>query len=195
MRRIALGSFAVLAGLTLVLFAGCQRENSLRIVEFNGGKPFSSDLVDYGIINDPEGDPEEIEVTPDDFCKVQLQYVEIGLGLPTWTPYQANIEQVQLTYEAVPEVGEPIDELPPLVLPMSLAVLADRTGETPVEGQFNILPAWYKENYFDAGDQYILKITVKISGHDDATGEKVEATGVLQASVADYWDDPNSIGN
>ncbi len=195
MRRIALGLFIVLAGAALLLTTGCQHANALRVVEINGGQPFQSDLMDYGVITDPEGDPEEIEVVPDDFCSIQLQYVEVGLGLPTWTPYQANIKQAQITYEAIPGLGEEPDELPVVVLPMAILVKSDPSGSEIVEGTINILPAWVKENSFDVGDQYILKATVKISGTDDATGEKVEATGVVQISVSDYWDDPNSIGN
>jgi len=193
MRRIALGSFAVLAGLTLVFFAGCNRENALRIVEINDGRPFVSDLVDYGVITDPEGDPEEIEVIPDDFCTIKLQYVQIGLGLPTWTPYQAHIEQVQMSFDWI--TGDMPDDVPPLVLPFKMVTKADPTGETVSEGVINILTAWYKQEYFDPGETYILKVTVKLSGFDDASGEKIEASNVIQVSVSDYWDDPNSIGN
>jgi len=192
MRRIALGSFVVLAGLTLVLFAGCSRENSLRVVSLNDGNPFFSDLVDYGVVNDPEGEPMEVEVVHDDICEITLQYVEVGMGLPTWVPYQANIEQAQLTFTWV--AGDEPDELLPLVLPLELSVPADRTGEELVTGHVNIMPSWYKENFFGDGI-FILKVQVKVSGTDDASGKKVEATGEMQVSVSDYWDDPNSIGN
>jgi len=193
MRRIALGSFAVLAGLTLVFFAGCTHENALRVVSLNDGNPFFSDLMDYGIVNDEEGDPYTVEIVPDDVCEIGLQYVEVGIGLPTWTPYQANIEQVQVTLSWI--AGDEPDELPPLILPLKMSIMADRTGESPVIGTFNILPAWYKENYFDVDGVYVLKAAVKVSGTDQTSGAKLEATSEVQVSVSDYWDDPNSIGN
>ncbi|MGQ9678823.1 MAG: hypothetical protein ACUVUD_06035, partial [bacterium] len=76
----------LLVGATVFTIVSCQRENSLRVVGIDS--PYYADLVDRGIERDPEtGEPEEIEVFPNDVVFVHFQYVEIGVGLPTWTPY------------------------------------------------------------------------------------------------------------
>jgi len=170
----------------------CQRENALRVVSIQS--PYYSDLIDRGIERDPEtGEPEEIEVIPTDVASVQFQYVEIGLGLPTWTPYQAHIEKATITFKRIggDELSEP---LPQIVVPCKLVVQSDPSGKKTVTGNFELLSSWYKEEYLMGYDYLILEATVKFSGFDDASGKPIEATNKMEVSVSDFYDDPTRIG-
>jgi len=191
-RRTLFGLLVLAAALTVLPSLSCQRENALRIVDIDD--PFYSDLIDYGVERDLEGDPYEVELTPTDSCIVRLQYVEIGPGLPTWTPYQAHIEKVKVTLKQIPGLGDPIEGLPPFEVPFKTVVVADPTGEGYTEASFELLSAWYKDEYFSDGDLVILEATITISGYDDASGKRLTATNKMELSVADWWDDPQRIG-
>ncbi len=170
----------------------CQRENALRVVSIQ--TPYYADLVDYGIEHDPEtGEPEEVEVVPIDKVKAEFQYVEIGPGLPTWTPYQAHIEKATITFKRTggDELAEP---LPQIVVPCNIVVQSDPTGKKTVTGEFELFSAWYKEEYLSGYDYLVLEATVKFSGYDDASGKPIEATNKLEVSVSDFYDDPTRIG-
>lgn len=170
----------------------CQRENALRVVSIES--PYYADLIDRGIERDPEtGEAEEIEVVPPDVVSAEFQYVEIGVGLPTWTPYQAHIEKATITFKRVggDELGEP---LPQIVVPCNIVVQSDPTGKKTVTGEFELFSAWYKEEYLSGYDYLVLEATVKFSGYDVASGKPIEATHKMEVSVSDFYDDPTRIG-
>lgn len=170
----------------------CQRWNALRVVAMN--TPYYADLVDYGIERDPEtGEPMEVEVIPVDFGGVLFQYVEIGPGLPTWTPYQAHIEKARITFRRIGG-EELIGPLPPLEVPCKIVVPSDPTGKKWYGGTFELFSAWYKEEYLSGYDYLVLEATVKFSGYDDASGRPIEATNKMEVSVADFHDDPTRLG-
>ncbi|MGB9742944.1 MAG: hypothetical protein ACPL0F_07325 [bacterium] len=184
--------FVLFVGLlTIVLMPACQRENALRVVSVQS--PYYSDLVDHGIVRDEEGIAEEIEVTPVDSVTVGFQYVEIGPGLPTWTPYQAHIEKAAISFRRIggDELSEP---LPNITVPCKVVVQADPTGKKTVKGVFELFSAWYKEEYLAGYDYLMLEATVKFSGYDDATGKPIEAQTRMEVSVSDFYDDPTRIG-
>ncbi|MGQ9678212.1 MAG: hypothetical protein ACUVUD_02905, partial [bacterium] len=138
-------------------------------------------------------EPEEIEVIPKDVASVHFQYVEIGVGLPTWTPYQAHVEKATITFKRIggDELSEP---LPQIVVPCKVVVQADPTGKKTVSGRFELFSPWYKEEYLSLYDYLVLEATVKFSGYDDASGKLVEASTKMEVSVADFYDDPTRIG-
>lgn len=170
----------------------CQRWNALRVVAMTS--PYYADLVDYGIERDPEtGEPIEIEITPVDVAGATFQYVEIGPGLPTWTPYQAHIEKARITFRRIGG-DELIDPLPPVEVPCKVEVQSDPTGKKKVGASFELFSAWYKEEYLSGYDYLILEATVKFSGYDDASGRPIEATNKMEVSVANFYDDPTRLG-
>lgn len=183
-----------LAVLILILpLISCQHENSLRIVSIQN--PYYSDLVDRGVIRDPEtGETEEIEVTPTDSCQIILQYLEFGPGLPTWNPYTARIEKVKVTFKQVPGMGDPIENLPPIEVPFRATVVTDPEGKKTTTTRFELMSSWYKEEHFSESDNVILEATITVSGIDEATNNKVSASGKIQVTVADLWDDPSRLG-
>ncbi|NPV14253.1 hypothetical protein HPY86_04910 [candidate division WOR-3 bacterium] len=185
-------SVLLLVCAAMFTMVSCQRENALRVVSIES--PYYSDLSDRGIERDPEtGEAEEIEVVPTDVVSAEFQYVEIGPGLPTWTPYQAHIEKATITFKRIggDELGEP---LPQIVVPCKIVVQSDPTGKKTVTGEFELFSAWYKEEYLSGYDYLVLEATVKFSGYDDASGRPIEATNKMEVSVSDFYDDPTRIG-
>lgn len=177
---------------TMFTAFSCQRWNALRVVRISS--PYYADLVDYAIERDPEtGEPIEIEVIPKAIAEVAFQYVEIGPGLPTWTPYQAHIEKARITLRRIGG-DELIEPLPALEVPCKVTVPADPTGKRVVFHTFELFSPWYIEEYLSGYDYLILEATVKFSGYDDATGRPIEATNKMEVSVSDFYDDPTRLG-
>lgn len=205
MRRFALVLlvFAAVAG--LLLTAGCQRDRSLRVTMLNKGQPLLSDLVDFGQITVREAGEEpvtyHISEVPSDVVDIEFQYVEIGLGLPTWTPYWANIERATInyvnmvtgeTYEAV-QVG------------MSASVQADPEGRRTTTAKITVAPATWKAQVFgddmqddptddDYGPVALVKATVTVEGFDYVSNNKVKATKEIDITFGNYWDEPSRLG-
>lgn len=177
--------------LALLLLPACQRENALRVVAVQS--PYYADLVDYGIERDEEGEVSTIEVVPKDVVEAKFQYVEIGPGLPSWTPYQARIEKVTISFRRIggDELYQP---LPTITVPCRVTVPADPTGKKTVTGTFELFSSWYKEEYLAGYDYLILEATLKFSGYDDASGNTIEAKATMEVSVSDFYDDPTRIG-
>ncbi len=190
MRQILLA--LVFLASSFFLMTSCQRDNALRVVGLP--TPFYADLIDRGIERDPEtGEPEEIEVVPDDVATGEFQYVEIGPGLPTWTPYQAHIEQVRIKFSR--KMGDELAEpLPDIVVPCKFVVPSDPTGKKKVSASFHVLPSWYKDEYLMGYDYIILEATLTFTGYDDASGRDITAQNKMEVVVSDFYDDPTRIG-
>lgn len=186
----------------------CQRTNSLdekalRIVSINKGDPIRVDLADFATYRDPEdpqAEPVLFAVTTEKAVELELQYVEIGLGMPTWTPYQASLRQFEVTYRWV--MGEEANSPPDRVrLPMRGTVVSDPTGDKTAKAIITIAPTAWQETYFDIPDDpfegtepAVYAATVKVSGYDDASGLSLEAKADVEISFANYWDDVSRIG-
>jgi hypothetical protein len=207
MRRAVLGLLSFVAVFALLTTLSCQRSNSLRIVSVNADKTSGivyCDLGDYGVFRDPtdpEAEPEWIVAIGDELAEVELQYVEIGPGLPTWTPYQAHISKCKVKYTFV--AGEDPGPIPDVNLPVKMTVMSDPTGEKTATGIINVLPAVWKEEYWgsppgepetDPTELTILRATITLEGTDDATGKAVRAVNDVQLKVGNFWDDPSRIG-
>lgn len=146
MRRLAFVSLGFLALVGLVFVgSGCQRDNVLRVVKINNNAPVFSDIADWGVYNDPtipdsEEDPEMSYAIHSDTGSIELQYVEIGSGLPTWTPYQAIVHTGKITFKSLSGAT-----YPDVTIGMNIAVVADRTGEKMVIAIASFVPVWWKE--------------------------------------------------
>ncbi|OYD16279.1 hypothetical protein CH330_03285 [candidate division WOR-3 bacterium JGI_Cruoil_03_51_56] len=204
MRRTVFGLLILVAAAGLILTASCQRENALRIVTINDGETLMSDIIDFGeiTIEEPGEEPEKYIITqiPQDVVGIELQYVEIGLGLPTLTPYKAHITKIQISYRDA--AGTEYD---PIVLPVNIVVDAEPEGKKTEKSVFSLVPAQWKERYFsdeaqDApeDDEYgaVATLTAKItvSGTDDVSGKDVSAEGNADVVIGNYWDDPARLG-
>lgn len=205
MRRFAFGFLAVLAIAGLVLTAGCQRDRSLRVASINEGAPLLSDLVDFGevVIQEPGEDPEiyPIAEVPTDIVPIEFQYVEIGLGLPTWTPYWANIEKATITYTNM-TTGETYEAVQ---VGMSGQIESDPTGGTTEQFSITIAPGNWKALTFeddlqdspeddDYGTVAVVKAHVEVEGHDYVSNKTVKATKEFDITFGNYWDEPSRLG-
>uniref|UniRef100_A0A7C4CBY5 Uncharacterized protein n=1 Tax=candidate division WOR-3 bacterium TaxID=2052148 RepID=A0A7C4CBY5_UNCW3 len=208
MRRTVVGLLSVAAAFAIIFSLSCQRTNdldekALRIVSVNKGEPVRVDLADFGVYRDPE-DPEAepvlFAVTSEKVVDIELQYVEIGVGMPTWTPYQASIRQFEITYRWV--MGEEANSPPDRVrLPMRAAVVSDPSGDKTTTARLTIAPTAWQTTFFDipddpfeGSDPAVYSATIKVSGYDDASGMSLEAKTDVEVSIANYWDDISRIG-
>jgi len=214
MRRIAFGLFSLAAAGSLLLFVGCTHDNALRIVSINEDQPVMSDLVDFGelrLVIDPEEPPEIIELlqTPEDIVKIELQYLEYGLGLPTWTPYTAQITNIKVRFAENPVAPPiPLEFTNPIIsLPANITVESDVTGDKTTEAYFSLVPARWKDIEFVAegyaqdsreDDEYgaiaSLKATVTVEGIDAVHGEAVTAVSDVDVVIGNFYDDPDRLG-
>lgn len=195
MRRTIFGLLSLVVVLGLVATVSCQRENSLRIVSIEPYGPLFGDLIDVGIYRDPtdpEAEPEEIEVIPTDYVTIGVQYVEIGLGLPTWTPYQAHITDMTVTYNAPPGADPEDWEGTQENFKVKFVVPADPSGDEVVEYFATLITPEWKDDY---GDDQQVDCTIELEGYDDANQQfSVEAENAISVLQADYYDDPTRLG-
>jgi hypothetical protein len=205
MRRIVFGLFAVIAVAGLLLTTGCSTDRALRITRINKGEPVVSDLVDFGEIRieDEEGEVEIFQVmeVPSDIVEIEFQYVEIGLGLPTWTPYWANIEKATIVYTNQ-ETGETYESVQ---VGMSADVESDPEGDKLVRTEILIAPGRWKANAFEdelqeapEDDEYgvVAMVTahVIVEGHDYVSNKTVKAEKDVSIEFGNFYDEPSRLG-
>jgi hypothetical protein len=203
MRRSLLGLLTVVAVAGLLIMAGCERSSVLRVVSVNHGRTIESDVADWGIWKDPmdeEATPELVYTVRADSAEIELQYVEIGAGLPTWTPFEAIINRATITYKSQMDPEIIYD---PVVVPMTAYIMSDPTGKKTTSFVTTVLPVWWKIQYFD-GDvadppDYdlldVVEATIRFAGWDSVSLRNVEATGKLQIEIGNFYDNENAFGN
>lgn len=203
MRRAVLVLSVIAVAVLMLPAVSCQRENSLRIIRLEPKGPLFSDIVDWGTFTDPtdpEAEPEWISSTPTDYVTLELQYVEMGLGLPTWTPYQAHITRVAVTYNA--PTGTPPEEWEgsQTVYSTNIVVSADPEGRNTTEADILLIPAAWKEQHFDAGDpeeygpEGIVIANVQLDGIDDVSKKTIRATNAITVEIGNWWDELSRLG-
>jgi len=204
MRRSLYGLMTLVAIAALLATAGCERSSVLRVAKINGGMELQSDISDWGLWVDPtlpdsEQEPELMYVMFCDTTEVELQYVEIGAGLPTWTPYEAIIQKATISYKSTnPE----IPQYENAVVTMNQYVMADRENKKTTKFKMVVVPLWWKAKtygsrvseppIYDLVD--IVDATIRFSGWDSVSNRTVEATGKLQIEFANFYDDDEKIG-
>ena len=203
MRRSLLGLLTVVAVAGLLIMAGCERSSVLRVVSVNHGRTLESDVADWGIWTDPmdpEATPELVYTVRADSAEIELQYVEIGAGLPTWTPFEAIINRATITYKSQMDPEIIYD---PVVVPMTAYIMSDPTGKKTTKFVTTVLPVWWKIQYFD-GDvsdppDYdlldVVEATIRFAGWDSVSLGNVEATGKLQIEIGNFYDNEHAFGN
>ncbi len=206
MRRSLLGLLTVLAAGSLLVMDGCQRDATLRVVSINSGKTLRSDLSDFYRYTIKEDDDIEVitlyQVMPDS-VEVVLQYVEIGAGMPTWTPYEALINQATVKFTSKNLTDEP----PPYEdakVTLTQACVADAEGKKMTTFYMTLISAAWKQKVFgdfiDEDDPEYMDIidladaTVTFFGYDSVADREVKAVGKFQIEVGNFYDDPTRFG-
>ena len=209
MRRILLALLVFGAASVLLLTTtSCeQRTHVLRVANINNGLPVYDDIADWVLYNDPqipdsEEDFEYVHFASDDTASIEFQYVEIGAGLPTWTPYYATMTTYTVYYRSAEDTMITYDSL---VMPMALSVPVDRTGGKTLKASVIVATASWTNRYFEGhlgtdpsdGDGFDTQILarMKFSGYDSVSNRKLEAWGNATIRVSDFWDDPSVFGN
>ncbi len=203
MRRTLFGLLTVVAVAGLLVMAGCERTGTLRVVSINNGNTLRVDLADFYQYMTPDSDFVTLyQITPDS-VKVELQYVEIGAGLPTWTPYEALINQATVKFTSKNLTDEP----PPyedVKIALSQSCVADRTGKTRTSFFMTPISAAWKQKVFvdfiDTEDPEFIDIVdladakITFSGYDSVANRAVQAVGTLPVEFGNFYDDPSRFG-
>jgi hypothetical protein len=200
MRRSLFGLLTVVAIAALFVMTGCERDSTLRVASVNSGNSLQSDLADFFKYFDKE-DSEWVTVTqsPPDSVEIQLEYVEIGAGLPTWTPFEAVINRATITYTSKSTPPKTYDNA---VVPMTAHVIADQTNKKTTKFWMTVASSTWKNKYYPS-DNYdetqvelvdIVEASIKFSGWDASALRTVEATGKLQIEFGNFYDDPSKFG-
>lgn len=197
MRRSLLGLLTLVAVAGLLLVAGCeffQQDSVLRVASVNRGVALRSDVDDWGLTpsDDPEDPPfYEFGGALPDTVEVALQYVELGAGLPTWTPYEAVINKATITYTSQSEDPE---DYRPATIPLTQYVMADADNKKITKFFLTVVTSTMKREYFDEAeppDYEVLDIVeakIKFSGWDSVAQRTVEATGKLLIEFGNFPD-------
>jgi len=209
MRRLLYGLVIVVAIVGPLFTAGCERSATLRIVSINDGSPLRSDVVDYYMYFDKE-DSSWVTIYQfmPDSVKVELQYVEIGAGLPTWTPYEAIIQQATIDFQSKQQLpGEETPEYQKVTVPLDVSVVADATGKKTTTFYFTAVPGSWKQKVLqdyvpgdDPTSPYETDIidladaTLKFSGYDSVANRNVSASAKFQIEFGNLYDDPSRFG-
>lgn len=197
MRRSLLGLLTLVAVGGLLLVAGCeffQQDSVLRVASINRGVMLRSDVDDWILMpsDDPEDPPYyEFAGTLPDTVEVAMQYLEIGAGLPTWTPYEAIVNKATITYRSQTDPEIVYD---PAVMPMTQYVMADHTNKKITKFFMTAVTGTWKQMYFDESEppDYevldLVEATIKFSGWDSVALRTVEATGKLTIEFGNFPD-------
>jgi hypothetical protein len=202
MRRSLLGLLTVVTAAGLLSMTGCERSATLRVVSINNGMPLRSDIADYMQYFDKEDSwyVTLYQFMPDS-VPVEMQYVEIGAGLPTVTPYTASINKAKIDYSGSSE--EEITYTSSTV-PLSVTVPSDPTGKKTTMFYLNVVSATFKQAHWEDDvaddDPYYIDLydlitaTVTFTGHDSVADREVKAIGKLQIEAGNIYDDPSRFG-
>ncbi len=193
---------ALLAG-ALLLSSCAEREDVLRVASINGGMPVYCDIADWMSIVDPE-DPEEkiyYWAIADVACEFEFQYVEIGAGLPTWTPFHAEIKEYSVSYATQIASGNSYDDI---TVPLTVTVPVEQELSKSTKAKLVVTQAWWIQKYFgdDVGDDPydpsglldVVQTDLTFTAIDSVSGRRIKAQGVAQLQFADFWDDPDRFG-
>jgi len=202
MRRSLLGLLTVVTAAGLLSMTGCERSATLRVVSINNGMTLRSDIADFMQYFDKE---DSFYVTlfqyMPDSVPVQLQYVEIGAGMPTWTPYTASINRAVIKYA---KSSEDAPEYSDATIPLNVTVPSDPTGKKSTSFYVNVVTATFKQTNWEEDvqdeDPYytdifdLISATATFYGYDSVADREVRAAGKFQIEVGNFYDDPSRFG-
>ena len=203
MRRSLLGLLTLVAVVGLVT-TSCQRSATLRVLSINGGKTLRSDLSDFFVYFDKIDSSNVVlfQVDPDS-VPVEMQYLEMGAGLPTWTPYEALLDKVTISFKSriTPDVPPPYTTI---TLPVTQAIQADPSGKSKTTFWITALPTAWKTvvfadfrneddpNQIDVVD--LAEATMTFSGYDSVANRAVSAAGKFSIEFGNFYDDTSKFG-
>jgi hypothetical protein len=204
MRRSLLGLLTVVAIASLLITAGCERSATLRVFSINGGNTLRVDLTDFYVYFDKiDSDYVTLVQVNPDSVPVVLQYVEIGAGLPTWTPYEALINKATVSFKSKLAIDEP-PTYSTVTIPMQQSVMADQTGKTKTSFWMTPIPATWKSlifaDFLNEDDPYFIDIvdlaegTITFTGYDSVANRDVKAAGSFEVEFGNFYDDPTRFG-
>ena len=203
MRRSLFGLLTVVAIAGLLLVAGCEvfeQSGTLRVVSINSGNTLRSDIADFMVYFDKD-DSEYVMVWQHmpDSVEFVLQYVEIGPGLPTWTPYVAHISKAVISYRGTSE-DAPV--YAPATIPLTQTVMSDPAAKQTTTFYMEVLTASFKYTFWEEWMQDppdydifdLIDATATFSGYDTVANREVKAAGKFQIQVGNLYDDLNRFG-
>ena len=202
MRRSLFGLLTLVAIAGLLLTTSCQRAATLRVVSINNGTTLRSDIADY--VTYVNKDSEEIimyQAEPDS-VPVELQYVQIGAGLPTWTPYEALINKATIKYVGSTEAGIDYSTYATVVYPLTEYVSADPTATKTTKFWLTAVSGTMKDAVFSGSvtepPEYnlidLVTATVTFAGYDSVANQTVQANGQFQIEFGNFYDDTTKFG-
>jgi hypothetical protein len=203
MRRSLLGLLTVVAMAGLLLTASCERANVLRVVSINKGNSLRVDIADFFQYFDKiDSDYVTLYQYMPESVEVVLQYVEIGAGLPTWTPYQACVNKASITFRSNMPGGDEPPVYNKVTIPLNQAVMADAAGKTTTTFFMTCIPAVWKQTTFvdfflEPPDYDIVDLadaTFTFTGYDSLANRDVRAVGTLQVEFGNFYDDLSRFG-
>jgi hypothetical protein len=203
MRRSLLGLLTVVAIAGMLVMAGCERSGTLRVMSINNGNTLRADLADYYEYLTPDSELIVLYQVPPDSVKVELQYVEIGAGLPTWTPYEALISQATVKFTSKGLTDEP-PVYEDVKVTLAQSCVADANGKNTTTFYMTPISSAWKQKIFadyivDDDPEYldivdIADAKITFSGYDSVAGRKVEAVGTFPVEFGNFYDDPSRFG-
>jgi hypothetical protein len=190
-------------GLITFSYLSCNRTSpdSLRIVGINNDRPLIVDIADHGIEVTPgtnDTNYDAIHWAPDQVVPVELSYVEIGLGLPTYpTTYTARLTDYKINFSNVHLVPTDTNwHLNSVSGAMDVEVPSSPEGGRAVTANIKVIPQEWMIMYFnDLSLGVELKATVIVNGYEELTHHTISDTGAFTIDIADYWDDPFTFGS
>jgi hypothetical protein len=161
-----------------------------------------SDIADY--VTYVNKDSEEIimyQAEPDS-VPVELQYVQIGAGLPTWTPYEALINKATIKYVGSTEAGIDYSTYATVVYPLTEYVSADPTATKTTKFWLTAVSGTMKDAVFSGSvtepPEYnlidLVTATVTFAGYDSVANQTVQAKGQFQIEFGNFYDDTTKFG-
>lgn len=203
MRRSLFGLLSLVAVIGLLSMIGCERSGTLRVVSINGGNALRTDIADFMVYFD-KADSEWVstyQFMPDS-VQVVMQYVEIGPGLPTYTPYVANVNKAVISYKGS---SEDAPTYAPATIPLNQSVPSDPSGKKTTQFFMNVVTGtfkqtWWEENLQDPppnGDYDIVDLvdaTVTFTAFDSVSNRELKAVGKFQMEVGNLYDDLGRFG-
>lgn len=208
MRRSLLGLLTVAAIGGLLLTTGCevfQQDPTLRVASINRGKTLRADIADYMQYMTPDSDFVSIYQFMPETVEVILQYIEIGAGLPTWTPYVATLTDAKIKYSST-NTEDPFEYVQATAtIPLRQTVNVDATGKSTTAFNMTVMSAAFKQTNYEGNVQDpppdgeydvvdIVKATVTFSGYDSVADRPVKAAGDFSIEVGNFYDDLNRFG-
>lgn len=192
----------VIMGLITLTYLSCNRTSpdSLRIVGINNDGPLIVDIADWGMeVDTISFDTVHVgHIAPDQVVPVEISYVEMGIGLPTYpTTYTARLTDYKVNFSNIHSTPTDTNwDLNSVTGAMNVEVQANPEGTRIVTARIKAVPHEWMAMYYDILSPGVqIKATVIVNGYEELTQNPVSDTGAFTINFADYYDDPFVFGS